>query len=90
MTASRKALTITIGWWWWSGLSIVGNHRATERNMELIVSLVVVVMVCVVLYWLCQKLPAPLNMIGQIVVVAGGAIWLITHVREIIAAIAHI
>ncbi len=56
--------------------------------MELIITFVVVVVVCYLLWWLAGKLPAPLNLIGQIIVIAGGAIWLISHVREIIHAIA--
>lgn len=56
--------------------------------MELLISLVVVVLICIVLYWLVSKLPAPLNLIGQILVVVGGAIWLITHVHQIVGAIA--
>ena len=56
--------------------------------MEIFIAFVIVVLVVVLLYWLAGKLPSPLNLIGQIIVIAGGAIWLITHVREIIRAIA--
>lgn len=56
--------------------------------MEILITLVIVVLVCAILYWVAGKLPAPLNLWAQIVVVAGGAIWLITHVREIIHGIA--
>lgn len=56
--------------------------------MEVLISFVIVVAVCVLLWWLAAKLPAPLNLIGQVIVVAGGAIWLITHVRDIVHAIA--
>lgn len=56
--------------------------------MELLITFVIVVCVCVLLWWLAGKLPAPLNLIGQIIVIAGGAIWLLTHVREIIRTIA--
>ena len=56
--------------------------------MEILISLVVVVCVVALLYWLVGKLPAPLNLIGQIIVIAGGAIWLITHIAAIIHAIA--
>lgn len=56
--------------------------------MEILITLVIVVLVCAILYWVAGKLPAPLNLWAQIVVVAGGAIWLITHVREIIRSIA--
>ncbi len=56
--------------------------------MELLITLVVVVLLCSILYWVAGKLPAPLNLWVQIVVIAGGAIWLLTHVGEIIRAIA--
>lgn len=56
--------------------------------MEILISFVVVVVVCVLLWWLASKLPAPLNLIGQIIVIAGGAIWLISNLRTIIHAIA--
>ena len=56
--------------------------------MELLITLVIVVLVVGVLYWLAGKLPSPMNMWAQIVVIAGGAIWLISHTREIVHAIA--
>ena len=54
----------------------------------ILISLLVVIAVVILLYWLFGKAPAPINLIGQIVVIVGGAIWLITHVRELIHAIA--
>ena len=56
--------------------------------MEILITLLIVVLVVGVLYWLAGKLPAPLGTLAQIVVIVGGAIWLITHVRELIHAIA--
>ena len=56
--------------------------------MEIIITAVVVVLLVSFLFWLAGKLPAPLGLWAQIVVVAGGAIWLLTHVGAIIHAIA--
>lgn len=56
--------------------------------MELLITAVIVVCVCVFLWWLAGKLPEPMRLIAQIIVIAGGAIWLLTHIREIIHAIA--
>ena len=56
--------------------------------MEILITLVVVVLVVAILYWLAGKLPPPLNVWAQIVVIAGGAIWLVTHVAGLIHAIA--
>jgi hypothetical protein len=56
--------------------------------MELLITFVIVVCFVVLLWWLCAKLPAPLNLVGQIIVIAGGAIWFLTHIREIIHTIA--
>lgn len=55
---------------------------------SLLVSLVVLAVVCVVLYYIATLLPQPLQKILQILVIAGAAIWLLTHLRAIIAVIA--
>ena len=57
--------------------------------MEILITLVIVVLLVTALYWLAGKLPPPLNLWAQIVVVAGGFIWLLTHVSAIIHAIAN-
>ena len=56
--------------------------------MELLITMLVVVVVCYLFYWLAGKLPAPINQIAQIIVIAGGAIWLVMNIRNIIHAIA--
>ena len=56
--------------------------------MEMLITVVIVVLVVCILYWAAGKLPAPLGQWVQIVVIAGGAIWLLMNVRNIIHAIA--
>lgn len=58
--------------------------------MEIFITLLVVVVVCVFLHWLAGKLPAPANQIGQIVVIAAGCIWLIFNLRALLNAITSI
>ena len=53
----------------------------------ILISLLVVIAFVILLYWLFGKAPAPINLIGQIIVVVIGAIWLITHIPEIVRAI---
>ncbi len=55
--------------------------------MEIWITLIIVVVVCVFLHWLCTKLPAPANLIGQIIVIAAGCLWLIFHLRELLHSI---
>ena len=57
--------------------------------MEILISLLVVVAVVILLYWLFGKAPAPFNLIGQIVVICAGCIWLIAHIPQIVHAIAN-
>lgn len=56
---------------------------------ELLITLVIVVCLCVFLYWLTGKLPEAMRTMGQIAVVAAGSLWLLFHLREIIHAIAN-
>lgn len=56
--------------------------------MEIWITLIIVVAVCWLGYWLFSKAPAPINQIGQLVVIGAGCIWLIMHIRELIHAIA--
>ena len=59
-----------------------------ERLIEIAVSALIVVALCILLWFLFAKAPAPINTIGQLIVVVGGCLWLITHLREIVHAIA--
>lgn len=57
--------------------------------MELLISAGLVIAFCVVLFWLTRKIPdSTLQTIAQMIVVLGGAVWLLTHFREIVHAIA--
>ena len=56
--------------------------------MEIWVTCLIVVAVVILVYWFAKKLPEPLNLIVQLIAIGGGAIWLITHMRELIHTIA--
>lgn len=55
--------------------------------VEILISLVVVAIVVYALWWIGGKMPSPLGEGVRIVAVAGGVIWLLLHVRELIHAI---
>lgn len=55
---------------------------------ELLITFVIVCVVVIVLWWCAGKLPAPMSTVAQFAVIAGGCLWLITHIRSIIHAIA--
>ena len=58
--------------------------------MEILITLLIVVLACCILYWFAGRITAPLGQWVQIVIIAAGAIWLLTHVREIVHGIANL
>lgn len=65
------------------------NGYAGGDRSELLITLVVVVCVCVFLYWLAGKLPEAMRTIGQIVAVAIGCLWFLFHLRDIIHSVVN-
>ena len=58
--------------------------------LEIFTSIVIVGLIVYGLFWLGSKMTAPLGHALQIVAAAGGFIWLLFNVREIIHAIASL
>lgn len=55
---------------------------------SLLISLIVLGVVCVILWYVSLQLPAPAQKVMQIVVIGGALIWLLTHLHQILGVIA--
>lgn len=55
---------------------------------SLIVSLLVLAIVLAALYYIASLLPEPASKIARVIIIVGALLWLLLHVRQIVAVIA--